>query len=472
MKNLSSKIKYLLLFISMNLFIMTGFTYAFWFNNESEDILMWINSDGSFPTNRWYAIDEDGDGIGYNYFFNEKGGVLTDTIIDDFKIVDDTGKELNLDGDPIKVKVEKPIDLSSQYNRDDKVYSEEILKEIQETALPNANNGQGLTSSGVYIYKIIEEEDPNAPKPADFINENEDLTQGKGFILGKNVVLKDAKSRYGYDGTMNREMVNYITEGSKYSKGVKGTIFSGTKWNDCISLKGNGASITVENPNNNFNTLSGRIAMIKTTSSDRTTECELIIVDSSNEETLYQTTAFNYNSGIRFKVDFPRKLNKVRFDLIVTGQYETRTCYLRDLKFGFNKDTWIDEQYEDEIESEYREKYKSLIELENTFDEDKELTEEEYEKMLQEENERGEISTDHTYMGPDVRFRSSDSEIHQNEDVDWDEIEKKIQDEIDKHNASHGPAFAEDFIATMSYTIGPDGSRNMFSGVYEGDDED
>ena len=470
MKRKMTKTKYLIITSLIFSFLINNFAYAFWFNNEKEDLLMWVNEDGSFPKNTWYAIDEDGDEKGYNYYFDEKGSVLLDTITPDYKIVDWTGKEVDMEGDPIVVEVKKPVDADSVYvSNNDKEYSEEILAQIQETALPNSDLKPGLKSSGEYLFKIIEEEDPNAPRPV--INEDEDITGGKGYVLGKNVVLKEAKNRYDFDGTMKREMVEYIAEGNKYSKGVKGTIFNGSKWSDCISLKGNGASVTFENPNNNFNTLSGRIAMIKTTSTDRTTECELTIVDTSNEETLYQTIDFNYNSGIKFKIEFPRKTSKIRFDLIVTGQYETRTCYLKDLKFGFNKDNWIDEKYEDEIEAEYRERYKDLIALENMYDEDeKELTDEEYEKQLLDDKNTGEFSKDHTYLGPDGGRISSPSNLEENEDVDWDEIERKRQEEIDKHNASHGPAFAEDFKASISYIVGPDGSRNMYSGVYEGDD--
>ena len=471
MKNIMYKIKYSIILALSFVIGVSNISYSFWFNNEKEELLMWINEDGSFPKDTWYAIDEDGDEKGYNYYFDKKGGVLLDTITPDYRIVDWTGREINMDGEPVEVVVKKPIDPHFVFDSNNaKEYSEDILAEIQETALPNVDLTPGLKSSGDYLFNIINKEDPNMPRPADFINESEDLTQGKGYLLGKNVVLKEAKNRYDFDGTMKREMVDYILEGSKYSKGVKGTIFSGTKWNNCISLKGNGATITFENPKNNFNTLSGRIAMIKTTSTDRTTECELSIVDTSNEETLFQSDEFNYNSGIKFKVNFPRKTSKLRFDLIVNGQYETRTCYLKDLKFGFNKDNWIDEKYEDEIEAEYLEKYKDLIALENQFDEEeKELTDEEYDKKLLEENAVGEISKDHTYLGPDGGKISSPSNVDEDEDVDWDAIEKKLQEDMDKHNSSHGPAFAEDFVATMSYIVGPDGSRNMYSGVYEGD---
>ena len=469
MKSSISKIKYFGLSLLIFVLMISNFSFAFWYNNEKEEILMWVNPDGSFPKNTWYQIDEDGDEKGFNYYFNEKGGVLLDTITPDYRIVDWTGREVDMEGEPIEVEVKKPVDPNLVFDTNNiKEYSEEILAEIQETAISGSDLKPGLKSSGTYLFNLIDEEDPNAPRPIDYINENKDLTEGKGYLLGKNVVLKEARNRYDYDGLMKREMVEYIVEGIKYSKGVKGTIFSGTKWNDCISLKGNGASITFENPKNNFNTLSGRIAMIKTTSSDRTTECELTIVDTSNEETLYHTDDFNYNSGVRFKVSFPRKTTKIRFDLVVNGQYETRTCYLKDLKYGFNKDNWIEEQYDDENEAEYRERYKVLLELGD--DEEKELTEEEYDKMVAEEALRGEISSDHTYLGPDGGKISTPSNVEEDDEVDWDAIEKKQQEEIDKHNASHGPAFADDFKATMSYIVGPDGSRNMYSGVYEGED--
>ena len=471
MKNLLSKIKYFFSITLALILVLNSFSYAFWYNNEKEEILMWVNEDGTFPKNTWFAIDEDGDEKGYNYCFDDKGGLLIDTITPDLKIVDWAGREVDMEGDPVEVEVKKPVDPNFVFDTNNiKEYSEEILAEIQETALPNSDLKSGLKSSGEYLFNIIEKEDPNLPRPADYVDENEDVTGGKGFILGKNVVLKEAKNRYDFDGTMNRDMTEYIVDGTKYSKGVKGTTFSGTKWNNCISLKGNQASITFENPKNNFNTLSGRIAMIKTTSSDRTTECELAIVNPNNEETIYQTDEFNYNSGIKFRVSFPRKLSKIRFDLTVTGQYDTRTCYLKDLKFGFNKDNWIEEKYDDEIEAEYLERFKDVIALENLVEDDRELTEEEFDKMLQEEASVGEISQDHTYLGPDRVNGATPSEIKEIEDVDWDEIEKKMQEDLDQHNSKHGPAFDNDFVSTMSYIVGPDGSKNMYSGVYEGDD--
>lgn len=469
MKFKNNKIKITILMTLITLLLLANFSFGFWFIDEKEDNFKWINKDFSFPKGTWLAIDEDGDGFGYNYYFDDKGGLLIDTITPDLKIVDWTGKEVNYDGEPIVVEVKKEVELNLDGLFDTNnvsAYSEEILSSIQETAIDGGIK-KGFTSSGQSLMKIADPEDPNMPKPSDFIT-GEDLTGGKGYILGKNVVLKEARNRYEFDGTMNRDVSQYIIDGNKYSKGVKGTIFTNAKWTDCVSLKGNEASITVENPKNNFNTLSGKIAMIKTTSTDRTTECELSIVNPNTEEVLYYTNEFNYNGGVKFKIDFPRKLEKVRFDLVVTGQYQTRTCYLKDLKFGFNKETWIDEQYQDEIEEEYRRLYRDLISFEN-----EEVNETEYETDENGDivdNSLGEVPADNTYVGPDVRFKMDESKEAIIDDTDPDELEQRILEELEKLNSVSGPAFHKDFVATQSSIVGPDGSRNMISGTHEGDD--
>ena len=61
MKRKMAKTKYLILTSLIFSLLINNFAYAFWFNNEKEDLLMWVNEDGSFPKNTWYAIDEDGD---------------------------------------------------------------------------------------------------------------------------------------------------------------------------------------------------------------------------------------------------------------------------------------------------------------------------------------------------------------------------------------------------------------------------
>ncbi|SEA67429.1 TPR repeat-containing protein [Oribacterium sp. KHPX15] len=46
----------------------------------------YLNNDGSFVTSSWYCIDDDNDGYGKWYRFDENGNMLTDTTIDNRKI--------------------------------------------------------------------------------------------------------------------------------------------------------------------------------------------------------------------------------------------------------------------------------------------------------------------------------------------------------------------------------------------------
>ena len=55
MKNLLSKIKYFFSITLALILVLNSFSYAFWYNNEKEEILMWVNEDGTFPKNTWFA---------------------------------------------------------------------------------------------------------------------------------------------------------------------------------------------------------------------------------------------------------------------------------------------------------------------------------------------------------------------------------------------------------------------------------
>ena len=71
--------------------------------NKNKDFkdknIRWLYSDFDttrFPKNKWEIIDEDGDSIGYNYYFDKDGYLLIDTITPDYKIVDGKGREVDV----------------------------------------------------------------------------------------------------------------------------------------------------------------------------------------------------------------------------------------------------------------------------------------------------------------------------------------------------------------------------------------
>ena len=72
MKYKNIKIKITILMTLITLLLLANFSFGFWFIDEKEDNFKWINKDFSFPKGTWLAIDEDGDGFGYNYYFDDK----------------------------------------------------------------------------------------------------------------------------------------------------------------------------------------------------------------------------------------------------------------------------------------------------------------------------------------------------------------------------------------------------------------
>ena len=74
--------------------------------------IRWLYSDFDatrFPKNKWEIIDDDGDSIGYNYYFDKDGYLLIDTITPDYKIVDIKGREVDYNLRPIKYEINKNI---------------------------------------------------------------------------------------------------------------------------------------------------------------------------------------------------------------------------------------------------------------------------------------------------------------------------------------------------------------------------
>ena len=402
------------------LLFVSNVSFAIWRNAEDIGGIIWDDENGVEHRNGWFVIDEDGDGIGYKYYFDEFARVVIDDICPDYQITNDKGRLIDMDGNEVEVvsNVNKALEVYSNGEKSELI--DDIMKSISETEYVY-NGKKGLTSEG----SIIVSAEGNEAKPSDDLKQVETVN---GYILGKNVDLTKKKEEY-FDNTMSRNCQEYIVDGKQYTKAVKeATIFTKTKWKGVTALKGDNSSVVYENPKNNFNFIKGRIAHIYTSSSDRTTECVLNIINADNNETLETVRGFDYNAGKTFEAHFPKKTNRIMFELLVTGATITRTCYLRDVTYGFDKEAYQDELYEDEIERDWQEKYGSLYANDDLVNNDDE--EETY------DDELGEIPL---------------------EDANAPKSKKSISTSSDTDDSVYGPAFDES-LKNIEETVGPDGS--------------
>ena len=456
MREKSLKIRFLLLFIILFMVLVSAPTFCIW-GTIGDGKFYWLEADGTLAFDGWKIIDDDNDGIGYYYYF-VNGFIMLDDITPDYKVIGIDGKRLDMDGMPEKVEIRA---INSYDYGDLEIFSAEILEQIKADS-DDANVVKGITSSGVQLLKKDYDSDSEL-SPDDFITIEDNADGTAKTLLGKNVVLKEEKDRRGYDTQMKKSMTEYIKSGDKYSKKVNGTIFNKTKWKEVMALKGTGASIVFENPSNNFNKLKGRIATHYFTYSDRTTQCVLYIYDDETNEEIYTNAEFNYNAGATIETVFPRKTNKLRFELEVSGQYTSRICYLRNFEYGFDRSAYEDELYEDEIEEEYNRRMGT----------DSEMSEEELDALY----ELGEIPLEGE--DPGTRWRrinniSDDYWLDMDYDEDDDsvtaemrasisEARKRRAEEDEKRNKITGPAFDED-LKNATEALGPDGSSRFIPG--------
>ena len=430
-------------------------TYCIWGYKE-KDGYFWYELDGTIAIDGWKLIDDDNDGVGYYYYFNKDGFMVSDDIAPDYRIIGLDGRRVGLDGKTESVKIEN-IDYFDS-NENSNIFSNDILAQIKADEYVS-NIPKGVSSSGNYLFA----KDPtlnDGPTPADGLVFN-DPNQPAQYILGANVVLKKDNEGGIFDGSMDKKMSEYITGGDKYSKKVNGTTFNKSKWKDVMALKGTGASIVFKNPNNNFNKVKGRIATHYFTYSDRTTECTLSVFNEDDGEEIYTTSDFNYNAGTSFEFIFPRKASALRFELDVTGQYTSRVCYLRNCEFGFNRLAYEEELYEDETEMEYRRRVgtESEADYEDYDEED-------------EGNSLGEISLEGE--DPSARYRrlhniAQDDEYWANFSYDEDdesiteamrasisEAKRKMALKEEELNKISGPAFDQS-LNSETIQVGPGG---------------
>ena len=441
--------------------------YAVW--GEKDNKKFWFGSDGLLAKDGWKLIDDDNDGIGYYYYFDDNGFVVTDDIAPDYSIIGLDGRKIGYDGNPVSEEIKEIVlgDLG-----DTSILSAEIMEQVKAEQDLSMQVNKGLSSSGTVLFA----KDPSlmeGPTPADniVIEVNPDGTART--YIGPNVVLTDRSKHKGgaaSDPSISKNMQDHIKSGDKYSKKVNGTTFNKQKWKDVMALKGTGATITFENPNNNFNKLKGRIATHNFTYSDRTTQCTLFIYNDDDGEELYTTTDFNYNSGTSFECTFPKKTKSIRFELEVSGQYTSRVCYLRNCEFGFDREAYEEELYEDDVEREYIRRVGTASEV----DYDEEAEDALYaqgEIALEGEdpgaryNRINNIVTDDAYWA-NYQYDEEDDGITAEMKASISEAKKRMEEAANKRDEISGPNFDPE-LQKQTEAVGPDGSSRFVTGKAE-----
>ena len=448
------------LLISINISFVS---FAIW--GEKDGKKFWFGVDGSLAKDGWKLIDDDGDGIGYYYYFDKDGFILVDDITPDYKIVGVDGRRIKNDGNVDSEEIQKII-MGEEV--EEGVLSPEIMAQVKSEQ-ESVEAQLGHYSSGQYIFA----KDPSVfegPTPADDIIIDVNLDGTAKTLLGKNVVLKEKKKDTLYDAAISKNMQDYVKSGDKYSKKVNGTTFTKQKWKDVMALKGTGASIVFENPNNNFNKLKGRIATHNFSYSDRTTVCTLFIFDDKTNEEILSVNGFDYNSGTSFECTFPRKTERIRFELEVSGQYTSRVCYLRNCEYAFDKESYEEERYEDDVDAEYRRRVGTESEAE--YYEEEEETENIHGEVAIEGEDPGAryrrlngVEQDDEYWAS-LKFEDDDDTITAEMRASISEAKKRMDAKAAKDDTLTGPNFDPE-LQKMTEALGPDGSSRMIE-AHEG----
>lgn len=292
--------------------------------------IKWLYDDNDitrFPKDKWEVIDEDNDGIAYNYYFDKEGYLFVDTITPDYKIVDKKGRE-------------------TDYN----------LKAVKYSI--NQGNGSNIKVS-------VSDEYITSTKPP------------ANILIGEGVVIR--KKEKIYDNTLNKNVVDYIDKSNRFIKETRGTIYNEVKWKKCSSLKGNGGYVIFNNPSNNFNKISGYIA-IEYNAYDVNTNIILKAYDAdlydelNDKHILDDIEEIYINSSIdkaginKFSFTFDRSIKRIRFEVEVYGESKSLTCFIKDLKYSFSKKSFYDELIRKKEDEEELEELKRLgIYVENMW---------------------------------------------------------------------------------------------------------
>lgn len=264
-----------------------------------------IYDKGYYPKSSWLFIDDDGDYYSYNYYFDDKGKLLYDTVVPDYRIVDKYGREVDDDLEPI-------------------LYIVDISKSIIST--------KNETQKGLFSTQVIISPGANTKEKTKF-----------------------------YDKEMSRSVIDYIDTSLRFRKTTNGTISDGNKWKAASSLIGDGGYVIFNNPKNNFNKMIGKISTQKMADKEET-DLTLYVYDADLYdmyqgyedylEPLFITSAFNNTEPLEFSFTFYRTVKRLRFQ-VESDDNHRYMCYLKDLKYGFNNAKYKEELEEARFNKEY-----------------------------------------------------------------------------------------------------------------------
>ena len=350
-----------------------------------------LDDEDSYVKNTFVLVPiATGSDIAYKYYFDNSGYLITDNISKDWTVIDKLGREIDEELNPVEYYIG-----SKDYSIE---YIEKPYDSKEEVFYASRNKSINSTPS-----KII-------------------ITDG---------VIFENKLEKIFNTLIDRDLSKYIVGGSGYQSNTKGNTYKNGQWKQAVKLRSNGSYIVFENRINNFNKITGKIAMESTAHSNRETSCRLVVYDKVEydkgnlEEYLYYNDEFNYTEQKAISFTFDRSIKQLVFVLYVDGKYKNRSVYFKDLKFGFSKSAYIEEltrKREEQEEIDYLKSLGLYVEDDSYFD------------IIDED---GEII----------------DEIDENDDIeDFFDSEKYYDDLVDRKS---GPAFDEELKKLSERKVGP-----------------
>ena len=246
-----------------------------------------INVEDSYVKNTFVLVPiATGSDMAYKYYFDNKGYLITDNISKDFSVLDKLGREIDSELKPV------------EYYIGNKDYSIEHIEKPYDS------------KEDVY-----------------YANKNRSVNSTPSQVIITDGVVFRNKLEKIFNTLIDRDMAKYIAGGSGYQTNTKGNTFKNGQWKNALKLRGNGSYIVFENHINNFNKITGKVAMESTISSDRETSCRLVVYDKEEydkgnlEEYLYYNSDFNYTEFKQISFTFDRSIKQIVFVLYVDGKY-------------------------------------------------------------------------------------------------------------------------------------------------------
>ena len=296
-----------------------------------------VSDEDSYIKNTFALVPiATGSDVAYKYYFDNKGYLITDNISKDYSVLDKLGREIDQELMPV------------EYYIGNKDFSIEHIEKIEDS------------KENVY-----------------YANKNKSINSTPSqVIITEGVVFRNKLEKI-FNTLIDRNMTKYIVGGSGYQTNVKGKTYKNGQWKQALRLRNNGSYVVFENYVNNFNKITGKIAMESISTSNRETSCRLAIYDKEEydkgniDEYLYMNSEFNYTDFKQISFTFDRSIQRLVFVLYIDGKQTNRSVYFKDLRFGFSKSAYIEELTRKREEQEEIDYIKSLglyVEDDSYFD--------------------------------------------------------------------------------------------------------